>query len=95
MHEKYSADTVICIRKKVCRTVLFKLTYSSYSDLETVNFVLLLWDYSKYEYDVQENLLPLDLFSGIFKNQSKTCINLNVSISVNNERKLTSNMTKS
>ena len=32
---------------------------------------------------------------GIFKNQSKTCINSNVSISVNNERKLTSNIAKS
>ena len=35
------------------------------------------------------------MFSGIFKNQSKTCINSNVSISVNNERKLTSNISKS
>jgi hypothetical protein len=35
------------------------------------------------------------LFLGIFKNQSKTCINSNVSISVNNERKLTSNISKS
>ena len=40
MYEKYGADTVICIRKMACRTVLFKLPYSSYSDLETVNFVL-------------------------------------------------------
>ena len=39
MYEKFSADTVICIRpKKACKTVLFKLRYSSYSDLETVNF---------------------------------------------------------
>jgi hypothetical protein len=50
MYEKYSADTVICIRiEKACRTVLFKLPYLSYSDLETVNFVLFVWDYSKYE----------------------------------------------
>ena len=40
MYKKYSADTVICIRKKMARTVLFKLPYSSYSNLETVNFVL-------------------------------------------------------
>ena len=71
MYEKYSADTVICICKKACRTVLFKLPYSSYSDLETVNFVLFLWGYSKYEYSVQENLSPLNLFSGIFKNNQK------------------------
>jgi hypothetical protein len=49
MYEKYSVDTVICIRKKACRTVLFKLPYSSYSDFETVNFVLFFWDCSKYE----------------------------------------------
>jgi hypothetical protein len=38
MYEKFSADTLICIPKKACKTVLFKLRYSSYSDLETVNF---------------------------------------------------------
>ena len=47
----YKQDTVICIRKKMARTVLFKLYHiqSSYSNLETVNFVLFVWDYSKYE----------------------------------------------
>jgi hypothetical protein len=38
MYKKYSADTVICILKMMARTVLFKLPYSSYSNLETVNF---------------------------------------------------------
>jgi hypothetical protein len=39
MYQKYSTDTVICIRKKMARTVLFKLPYSFYSNLETVNLI--------------------------------------------------------
>jgi hypothetical protein len=42
---------------------------------------------------IQENLLPLVF--GYFLKSIKTCINSNVSISVNNERKLTSNISKS
>ena len=42
-----------------------------------------------------KKIFTLNLFSVVIKNQSKTCINSNVSISVNNGRKLTSNISKS
>jgi hypothetical protein len=93
MYKKYSADTAICIRKKMARTVLFKLPYSSYSNLDTVNFVMFIWE--MWTGHSRKFINPYNLFLGIFKNHSKTCINSNVSISVNNEQKLTSNTPKS
>jgi hypothetical protein len=78
------------------RTVLFKLPYSSYSDLETVNFFCSFETTQNMNKPFKKIYYPLTCFRVFLKiNKKKACINSNVSVSVNNERKLTCNISKS